>query len=132
MPAIPTYRSSEYVTITLHSHLPYVVNHGTWPHGLEWLSEAAAETYIPVLRVLGELEREGIALKANINLSPILLEQLSHPVFKDEFPKYVLRKVQAAHKDADDFALQGERHMVEVARFWQRFYEQALRQFDEL
>ena len=85
MPAIPTYRSSEYVTITLHSHLPYVVNHGTWPHGLEWLSEAAAETYIPILRVLGELEREGIALKANINLSPILLEQLSHPVFKDEF-----------------------------------------------
>src|SRR5258707_609352 len=22
-----------YITFTLHSHLPYVVNHGTWPHG---------------------------------------------------------------------------------------------------
>jgi 1,4-alpha-glucan branching enzyme len=128
----PHKNSQRYLTFALHSHLPYVVNHGTWPHGMEWLHEAAAETYLPLLRVFGELEHEGLALKANVNLSPILLEQLSHPVFKDEFPKYLLRKVQAAHKDAEDFGLQGERHMVEVARFWQRFYEQALRQFDDL
>ncbi|HEY3768639.1 MAG TPA: 1,4-alpha-glucan branching protein domain-containing protein [Candidatus Angelobacter sp.] len=121
-----------YVTFALHSHLPYVVNHGTWPHGMEWLHEAAAETYLPLIRIFGELEQQGLALKANVNLSPILLEQLAHPVFKDEFPKYMLRKIQAAHKDADDFTLQGEKHMVEVARFWQHFYEQALRQFDEL
>ncbi len=25
---------------TLHSHLPYVLNHGAWPHGSDWLSEA--------------------------------------------------------------------------------------------
>ena len=132
MPAIPTYRSSEYVTITLHSHLPYVVNHGTWPHGLEWLSEAAAETYLPILRVLGELEREGIALKANINLSPILLEQLSHPVFKDEFPKYVQRKITAASKDQKQFAIAGNAHMASVAEYWQAFFDEVLRDFNEL
>src|SRR5262245_9998298 len=121
-----------YVTFALHSHLPYVVNHGTWPHGMEWLHEAAAETYLPLLRVFSELEQEGLSLKANVNLSPILLEQLAHPVFKDEFPKYLLRKVKAAHKDAEEFALQGEQHMVQVARFWQHFYEQSLRQFDDL
>ena len=43
-----------YLAFTLHAHLPYVVNHGTWPHGMEWLHEAAAETYLPLLRVLGE------------------------------------------------------------------------------
>jgi 1,4-alpha-glucan branching enzyme len=101
-----------YVTFALHSHLPYVVNHGTWPHGMEWLHEAAAETYLPLLRVFADLEQQGLALKANVNLSPILLEQLSHPVFKDEFPKYLVRKVQAAHKDAEDFGLKGESHMV--------------------
>ncbi len=121
-----------YVTFALHSHLPYVVNHGTWPHGMEWLHEAAAETYLPLIRVFGELEQQGLALKANVNLSPILLEQLSHPVFKDEFPKYLLRKIEAAHKDADDFTLEGDKHMVEVSRFWLHFYEQALRQFDDL
>src|SRR6201999_4031262 len=121
-----------YVTFALHSHLPYVVNHGTWPHGMERLHEAAAGPYLPLLRVFKDLEQQGLALKANVNLSPILLEQLSHPVFKDEFPKYLLRKIQAAHKDAEDFTLQGEKHMVEVAKFWQNFYQQALRQFDEL
>ena len=121
-----------YVTFALHSHLPYVINHGTWPHGMEWLHEAAAETYLPLIRIFGELEQQGLALKANVNLSPILLEQLNHPVFKDEFPKYLLRKIQAARKDAEDFGLKGERHMVQVAHFWQHFYEQALRQFDDL
>jgi 1,4-alpha-glucan branching enzyme len=128
----PKNKTLGYVTLALHSHLPYVVNHGTWPHGMEWLHEAAAETYLPLLRVFGELEQQGLALKANVNLSPILLEQLSHPVFKDEFPKYLLRKIQAAHKDADDFTLQNDPHMVHVSKFWLNFYEQALRQFDEL
>src|SRR5260370_19850784 len=92
-----------FLTFTLHSHLPYVVNHGTWPHGMEWLHEAAAETYLPLLRVFADLEQQGLALKANVNLSPILLEQLAHPVFKDQFPKYLVRKIQAAHKDAEEF-----------------------------
>jgi 1,4-alpha-glucan branching enzyme len=131
-PNTPQNKSLGYVTFALHSHLPYVVNHGTWPHGMEWLHEAAAETYLPLLRIFAELEKAGLALKANVNLSPILLEQLSHPVFKDELPKYLVRKIKAAHKDADDFTLQGEPNMVEVSRFWVHFYEQALRQFDQL
>jgi len=124
--------SLSYVTFALHSHLPYVVNHGTWPHGMEWLHEAAAETYLPLLRVFADLEQQGLALKANVNLSPILLEQLSHPVFKDQFPKYLVRKIQAAHKDADEFNRAGDPHMADVARFWLHFYEKALRHFDEL
>ena len=121
-----------YVSFTLHSHLPYVVNHGTWPHGMEWLHEAAAETYLPLLRIFAELEQQKLALKANVNLSPILLEQLSHPVFKQEFPNYVNRKIEAAHKDAEDFKRQGDSHSAEVAGFWGRFYEQTLRHFEAL
>jgi 1,4-alpha-glucan branching enzyme len=123
---------SGYVTITLHSHLPYVVNHGTWPHGLEWLSEAAAETYLPLLRVFAELERDGIALKANINLSPILLEQLAHPVFKAEFPKYLQRKIEAARKDAAEFSAKGDDHMARVANYWQGFFEKDAEHFAAL
>ena len=37
---------------TLHSHLPYVLNHGRWPHGSDWLCEAALDTYLPLLEVL--------------------------------------------------------------------------------
>lgn len=120
------------VTITLHAHLPYVVNHGTWPHGLEWLHEAAAETYLPLLTVLEELEEKKVPLKANLNLSPILLEQLSHPVFQREFPAYLLRKIEAARKDAPEFSAAGDHHAVRLAAWWERFYEQGLRQFEAL
>ena len=51
-------RPAGFLAITLHAHLPYVVNHGTWPHGIEWLHEAAAETYLPLLRMIGNLQRD--------------------------------------------------------------------------
>ena len=92
-------RAQGYVTLTLHAHLPYVVHHGTWPHGLEWILEAAAETYLPLLRVIRTLECDGIPLKANVNLSPVLLEQFAHPTFRSEFPQYLHRKIQATQED---------------------------------
>src|SRR5579864_3090889 len=110
--------SAGYVTFTLHSHLPYVVHHGTWPHGLDWLHEAAAETYLPLLRVFADLEAQGLALKANVNLSPVLLEQLAHPTFQEEFPKYTQQKIEAARKDAEDFRRRGEPHYEYVAGYF--------------
>ncbi len=44
----------------LHAHIPYVVSHGKWPYGTDWLAEAAAETYLPLLNTLSELENEGM------------------------------------------------------------------------
>ncbi|MDP9038976.1 MAG: DUF1957 domain-containing protein [Acidobacteriota bacterium] len=121
-----------YLALTLHAHLPWVVNHGTWPHGMEWLHEAAAETYLPLLRLLGNLERDGIPANLNINLSPILLEQLSHPAFLAEFPKYVTRKIVAAREDEAFFIQAGENHLAETARFWHRFFVTALDDFNAL
>lgn len=125
-------RPSAFLTFTLHAHLPYVVNHGTWPHGLEWLHEAAAETYLPLLRMLWNLERDGIALKANLDISPILLEQLAHPVFRAEFPKYLERKIVAAIEDEAYFNQNNEPHLAETARYWRGFFQQALDHFEAL
>jgi len=125
-------KPSGYVSLTLHAHLPYVVNHGTWPHGMEWLHEAAAETYLPLLRVLRNLERDGIALHCNLNLSPVLLEQLAHPVFQAEFPHYLERKITAASEDEAFFISTGEHHFAETARFWHRFFSEALHDFEAL
>jgi 1,4-alpha-glucan branching enzyme len=121
-----------FLSLTLHAHLPYIVNHGTWPHGLEWLLEAAAETYLPMLRMFGRLERDGIPLRCNLTLSPILLEQLSHPVFKAEFPEYIERKINAAREDESYFQSTAAHGYAETARFWQDFYRQSLDQFHYL
>ena len=127
-----THKPAGFLTFTLHAHLPYVVNHGTWPHGMEWLHEAAAETYLPLLRVLTRLEKDGIGLHCNLNLSPILMEQLAHPVFITEFPKYVTRKIVSAREDEAFFTQSGEAQYAETARFWLRFFQQALEDFEAL
>ncbi len=126
------HRPTGFLSFTLHAHLPYVVNHGTWPHGMEWLHEATAETYLPLLRVLGRLEKDGIALHCNLSLSPVLLEQLAHPVFLAEFPKYLTRKIVYAQEDEAFFIQSGESHYAETARFWHRFFTQALDDFNAL
>ncbi len=121
-----------YLTFTLHAHLPYVVNHGTWPHGMEWLHEAAAETYLPLLRVFRRLERDDVRFGCNLSLSPILLEQLVHPVFVAEFPRYLHRKILAAQEDEAFFNQTGEVHYAELARYWNRFFSEALEDFKAL
>ncbi len=99
---------------------------------MEWLLEAVAETYLPLLRVLANLERDHIPAQFNLDLSPILLEQLGHPTFLAEFPKYLTRKIVAAKEDEATFLLAGEAHHAETARFWQRFYTAALDHFNAL
>ena len=42
-------------SLVLHGHLPYVARHGGAPHGTAWLYEAIAETYLPLLDLIGEI-----------------------------------------------------------------------------
>ena len=121
-----------YLALTLHAHLPYVVHHGTWPHGIEWLHEAAAETYLPFLRVLRNLERDSVPANFNVSLSPVLLEQLSHPIFIADFPRYLTRKIVAAREDEAFFVQSGDLHLTEIARFWGQFFSMALEDFQAL
>ncbi|PJF39873.1 MAG: 1,4-alpha-glucan branching protein, partial [Phototrophicales bacterium] len=56
-------------TFVLHSHLPYARLAGRWPHGEEWIHEAASETYIPLLQTLYDLKEEGISYKITIGIT---------------------------------------------------------------
>ncbi|MEA2346659.1 MAG: 1,4-alpha-glucan branching enzyme [Thermoleophilaceae bacterium] len=55
--------------MVLHSHMPYVEGYGTWPFGEEWLWEAIATAYLPLLRVLP-------GAPVTIGLTPVLCDQL--------------------------------------------------------
>ena len=35
--------------VVLHTHLPFVMGHGRWPHGSDWLTEASMDCYLPFL-----------------------------------------------------------------------------------
>ena len=85
-----------YLCIVLHGHLPYVLHHGRYPHGEAWLNEAAAETYLPLLDMIGEAALNKSRPALTIGLTPVLLEQLSHDRFKVGFVSYLYERRQRA------------------------------------
>jgi len=115
--------------LCLHTHMPYVLSHGKSPHGTDWLMEAAAECYLPLLHALDRLEKEGIKPRWTINMTPILAEQLDDPSFKDGFEAYCQEKIDFAVEDSEGFKSRGELGMEGLALFWQRQYTQALVEF---
>ena len=124
--------SKGYFAFVLHSHLPYVLSHGRWPHGTDWLCEAAAETYLPILRVLNELVAEGVKPKITLGLSPVLCEQLTDDSFKKEFINYVRIKIEAAESDANEFTRLNQKNMLANAEFWKNWYGSQLEHFNEI
>lgn len=120
------------LVLILHTHLPYVLHHGKWPHGSDWLCEAAAECYIPILNECRALLDEGIIPNITISLSPVVAEQLADPEFPNIFEAYLDEKVAAAEKDLEYFAARPEEaHYIPLARFWRTWYAARRSDFEE-
>ncbi len=121
--------AGNYVLI-LHTHLPWVLNHGTWPHGEDWLTEAVAECYIPLLNVFNDLTDASILPKVTLDISPVLCEQLEHPDFKNKFIKYCDQKSEAAKNDNKDFKSWGyDPHHIYLTEYWQNWYQDRKNEF---
>ncbi len=116
-------------TFVLHSHLPYVLSHGRWPHGTDWLNEASAETYIPLINVVNRLMSEGIPAKITLGVTPILAEQLASVSFKEGFVSYLKQKMEASQNDIKDFERHGEAELASLARMWESFFGGILESF---
>ncbi|MBS1538912.1 MAG: DUF1957 domain-containing protein [Bacteroidetes bacterium] len=114
----------------LHTHLPYVLHHGSWPHGSDWLCEAVAECYIPLLNGFNELMAEGIKPKITLDISPILCEQLEHPDFPALFEQYCSNKIRLASEDEKYFRQHNAQpHNVYLAQYWQHWYATRKQEF---
>ena len=66
-------------SLVLHTHLPWVAHHGAWPVGEEWLHQAWATSYQPLVRVLDELADEGHRHLLTLGMTPVLAAQLDDP-----------------------------------------------------
>lgn len=86
-------------TFVLHSHLPYARLAGRWPHGEEWIHEAAAETYIPLLQSLYDLKEQGVFFRLTLGITPVLAEQLADPDILDHLDQYLDDRIAAARGD---------------------------------
>src|SRR5229473_2694063 len=110
--------------LVLHTHLPMVINHGRWPHGSDWLSEATFECYLPLLRAIRRLVADGISPKWTINISPVLAEQLASAEYQRELQLYGDNLRRFCADSRAEFERQGDRAIVALTAFWEQFYEQ--------
>ena len=82
--------------LVLHTHLPFVLGHGRWPHGSDWLMEVAAGCYLPLLDTIGEAAASGVSPRITIDVSPVLAGQLAAPAFRSEFEEYLRARISSA------------------------------------
>jgi 1,4-alpha-glucan branching enzyme len=85
------------LALVLHSHMPYVEGFGTWPFGEEWLWEAVACVYLPLLELLD-------GAPVTVGLTPVLCDQLE--AMKDDAGERYLRFLREVRAPihADDAA----------------------------
>lgn len=120
-------RSQGRFALVLHSHIPFVLRHGRWPHGTDWICEAAAESYLPILAMLGRLERDHIPSRLTLTMSPVLCEQLADPDFTNEFEVWAKARREQLARDA---RTDGQR--ASLAGKWSIWIEEMLQLFHQI
>ena len=109
--------------LMLHSHLPYVLNHGRWPHGSDWLCEATLDTYLPLLEQLHTLERETVPAPVTIGFTPILANQLVSPAFGREMEAFFDQRLAACAEATGSLAATGDQALQPLVDYWRGRFE---------
>src|SRR5215212_8235679 len=81
------------LAIVLHSHMPYVEGFGTYPFGEEWLFDAVARSYLPLLEFVHDL---------TFTVTPVLADQLEAPGVAERLVAFVREhRLGAAQHDSE-------------------------------
>lgn len=118
------------LSIVLHSHMPYVEGFGTWPFGEEWLWEAIASSYLPLLDLL---EGGEAGERLTLSLTPVLCDQLEAPGAGERFLTFLRHIRRASHAlDVEGCRASGREDLAaELARA-AGDYERAAERFSAL
>lgn len=104
--------------LTLHSHLPYVLNHGRWPHGSDWITEAAIDTYLPLIDSLRALDAEGVRAPVTIGFTPVLANQLASDTFRGELELYFEQRLAHCEEAPASLRETGDAHLIPLVDYW--------------
>ena len=98
-----------YLSIVLHAHLPYVRSSGRRPDSSEfWFHERARECYLPLIRILDGLQRDGVRTRITLSLSPTLIGILRSPLIQERLAEHVDRMVELSARELNRTALMPE------------------------
>lgn len=98
-----------YLSIVLHSHLPFV-RHPEHEEFLEedWFFEAITETYIPLIETFDNLINDNVPFKITVSLSPTLMSMFADPLLQDRYLKHIERLIELAEHECERTRWQGQ------------------------
>jgi 1,4-alpha-glucan branching enzyme len=134
-------RSAGELALVLHTHMPYVEGgapwprpaqelnppgFGTWPFGEEWLWEAIASSYMPLLEVL---KRAPVTL----SFTPVLCDQLESAGGLERCVRFLEEVRSESHqRDIEQLRAEGQHALVPVLERSARAYAAAARRLRAL
>jgi 1,4-alpha-glucan branching enzyme len=86
------------VALVLHTHLPYVRNHGVWPVGEEWLFQAWGTSWLPVTRLLERLADDGHRDVLTLGVTPMVAHQVADPRLADDLGTWLAGQMWRAEE----------------------------------
>lgn len=128
-----------YLSIVLHSHLPFV-RHPEHEDFLEedWLYEAITETYVPLILVFERLTKDKVNFRITMSLSPTLISMLQDSLLQERFLKHINRLIELSHKEVERTRWQPDfqnlanmylGHFYEVRNVFERYGRDLTRAF---
>jgi 1,4-alpha-glucan branching enzyme len=118
------------LAIVLHSHMPYVEGFGTWPFGEEWLWEAMATSYLPLLDVLEDAPGGS---DVTLSLTPVLCDQIAAPGSGERFLAFLRDVRRESHRlDVEGCRASGRGDLADELERAAEDYERAATRFAEL
>jgi 1,4-alpha-glucan branching enzyme len=130
------------LAIVLHTHSPWLLDHGSWPVGEEWLRQAWAHCYLPLFAMLRQRAEQGRTNLVTLGVTPVLAAQWDDPASVADQRRWLADwqwrasgKALSASARLDDIA-RAEAHrqfhlaseaIAEFEQFWSRGGSPALR-----
>jgi 1,4-alpha-glucan branching enzyme len=111
------------IAFVLHMHLPWVLGHGTWPHGEDWLAEAVAHCYLPLLDAFRRLADAGRRHLATVSVTPVVGAMLADPRTPAIVDRYLAQRTKAAwdSRRRHPLAVWWHGEYERLARIWESF-----------
>ena len=112
-----------FLTLVLHAHLPYV-RHPEHDYFLEenWLYEAITETYIPLIQVFSDLEKDRVPFRITMSLTPTLLTMLTDGFLQERYLRHLERLIELASKEVERTRFQPEFQKLAL-HYYEHFHQ---------
>jgi len=111
------------IAFVLHAHLPWVLGHGTWPHGEDWLAEAIAHCYLPLFDAFRRLAARGRRSFVTVSVTPVLAAMFADPRTPALVERYLTERRKAAweSRGRHPLALWWHEEYLRLFALWESF-----------